>query len=102
MGGIGIGGRGSADLGHGILPEKDVQFVAVCDVRKDRREAVKRMVDAKYGNQDCATYIDIREFLATRTDIDAVLIATSDRWHATASYWRCGPAKMSIVKSLAR
>jgi len=85
MGGIGIGGRGSADLGHGILPEKDTQFVAVCDVRKDRREAVKRMVDTKYGNQDCATYSDIREFLATRTDIDAVLIATSDRWHAAAS-----------------
>jgi predicted dehydrogenase len=59
--------------------------VAVCDVRKDRREAVKRMVDTKYGNQDCATYSDIREFLAARTDIDAVLIATSDRWHATAS-----------------
>ena len=43
------------------------------------------MVDTKYGNQDCATYSDIREFLATRTDIDAVLIATSDRWHAAAS-----------------
>ena len=28
---------------------------------------------------------DIREFLAERTDIDAVLIATGDRWHALAS-----------------
>ncbi len=87
MGGIGIGGRGTADLRSGILSEADAQFVAVCDVRKDRREAVKKLVDEKYGNADCAMYADMREFLAARTDIDAVLIATSDRWHATASVW---------------
>jgi len=83
-GGIGIGGRGTSDL-QCMLSESDVQFVAVCDVRKDRRDAVKKMVDDKYGNADCAVYRDLREFLAERTDLDAVLIATSDRWHATAS-----------------
>jgi len=85
MGGIGIGNRGTADLRSGILREADAQFVAICDVRKDRREAVKKLVDEKYGNADCAMYRDMREFLAERTDIDAVLIATSDRWHTTAS-----------------
>ena len=30
-------------------------------------------------------YRDMREFLAQRTDIDALLIATGDRWHATAA-----------------
>lgn len=84
LGGIGIGGRGSGVL-NWMLPEKDVQFVAVCDAKKTSREAVKRTVDNKYGNKDCATYRDIREFLAKRTDIDAVLIATGDRWHALAS-----------------
>ena len=84
LGGLGIGGRGSGVL-NWMLPEKDVQFVAVCDAKKTSREAVKRMVDQKYGNQDCATYRDIREFLALRTDIDALLIATGDRWHALAS-----------------
>jgi hypothetical protein len=44
-------------------------------------------VDAKYGNNDCAVYTDLREFLATRTDIDAVLSATGDRWHALAAVW---------------
>lgn len=84
LGGMGIGGRGSGVL-NWMLPEKDIQFVAVCDAKKSSREAVKRMVDGKYGNQDCATYNDMREFLAKRTDIDALLIATGDRWHATAS-----------------
>ena len=83
LGGIGIGGRGGYDLGC-FLHEPDVQFVAVCDVKANRRKAVKDMADTKYGNQDCATYIDMRELLARR-DIDAVLIATGPNWHATAS-----------------
>lgn len=84
FGGIGIGGRGTGVL-RWMLPERDVHFVAVCDAKKAAREAVKRVADNHYGNQNCKTYGDIREFLALRTDIDAVLIATGDRWHATAS-----------------
>jgi predicted dehydrogenase len=84
LGGIGIGGRGSGVL-QWMLPEKDVQFVAVCDARKSQQDLVKAKVDSHYGNQDCRTYRDIREFLTARTDIDAVLIATGDRWHALAS-----------------
>jgi len=84
MGGIGIGGRGSYDLGW-MLNEPDVQWVAVCDVLKSRREAAKNMVDSKYGNKDCAAYGDLRQLLAERTDVDAVLIATGDRWHALAA-----------------
>ena len=83
MGGIGMGGRGSYDLGC-MLAEPDVQWVAVCDVVKGKREAAKNTVDGKYGNKDCAAYGDMRQLLA-RNDIDAVLIATGDRWHALAS-----------------
>src|SRR4030042_477251 len=84
MGGIGMGGRGSSDLGW-MLNEPDVHWVAVCDVRKSQRQAAKDVVDTKYGNKDCAVYSDMRQFLAERTDVDAVLIATGDRWHALAS-----------------
>jgi len=84
VGGIGLGGRGSYDAGV-MLEEPDVQFVAVCDVKKRQRDAIKRMVDARYRTKDCATYSDLRRFLAERTDVDAVLIATGDRWHAPAS-----------------
>lgn len=84
LGGLGVGNRGTGVLTW-MLPEKDVQFVAICDAKKSSREAIKRLVDGKYGNTDCKMYRDMREFLATRTDIDALLIATGDRWHATAS-----------------
>jgi predicted dehydrogenase len=84
MGGIGLGGRGFYDLGY-MLTQADVQWVAVCDVRKGRRDAAKKMVDDKYGNKNCAAYGDMRQLLAERTDVDAVLIATGDRWHALAS-----------------
>ena len=84
MGGIGIRGRGTGDL-NWMMGEPDVQFVAICDIRKDRREAVKQIIDNKYGTKDCTMHRDIREFLAERTDIDGVLIATGDRWHALAS-----------------
>jgi len=84
LGGIGLGSRGMTDL-RSMWSESDVQFVAICDPNRSRREAVKRAVDERYGNTDCALYSDIREFLAQRTDIDAVLIATGDRWHALAS-----------------
>ncbi|MBN2132166.1 MAG: Gfo/Idh/MocA family oxidoreductase [Sedimentisphaerales bacterium] len=84
MGGIGIGGRGSYDLGY-MLNQPDVQWVAICDVLRSKRQAAKGVVDRKYGNKDCVVYGDMRELLAERTDVDAVLIATGDRWHALAS-----------------
>jgi hypothetical protein len=83
LGGIGIGGRGTYDLGC-FLEEPDVQFVAVCDVKAARRTAIKKKADDKYGNNDCVTYRDMRELLA-RSDIDAVLIATGPNWHVTAT-----------------
>jgi len=84
MGGIGIGYRGSVLL-RSILEQADVHFVAVCDVKMSSRDAAKRMVDNWYGNSDCTTYRNMQEFLDIRRDIDALVIATGDRWHALAS-----------------
>lgn len=83
MGMIGCGPRGKTVL-ECFLNEKDCQVIAVCDTQRARREDVKAMVDRSYGNQDCQIHTDFRELLA-RKDIDAVLIATGDRWHALAS-----------------
>ena len=83
LGVIGIGPRCTYDL-KSMLAERDVQCVAICDVQASRREAGKKLVDGHYGNSDCRLYRDFRDLLA-RPDIDAVLIATGDRWHAPAS-----------------
>ncbi|UCC23164.1 MAG: Gfo/Idh/MocA family oxidoreductase [Planctomycetota bacterium] len=84
LGGMGVGNRGRHDL-NWMLPEKDVQFVAICDAKQTSREKVKEIVDKRYGNNDCKMYSDMREFLAERTDIDVLLIATGDRWHSLAA-----------------
>ncbi len=83
MGGIGIGNRGTYDLGC-FLEQKDAQFVAVCDVKEVRRIAAKKRIDEHNGNQSCVMIRDFRELL-DRPDIDAVLIATGPNWHATAA-----------------
>jgi len=83
LGVIGIGPRCRYVLG-GMLEHADVQCVAIADVQESRRGEGKKLVDSKYGNSACETTIDFRELL-DRSDIDAVLIATGDRWHATAS-----------------
>jgi predicted dehydrogenase len=83
LGVIGIGPRMSYDLG-GVLPHADVRCVAVCDVQANHRADGKRIIDGHYGNTDCAVYRDFRELLG-RSDIDAVLIGTGDRWHAMAT-----------------
>lgn len=67
-----------------MLRHSDVRCVAVADVQRDRRNSAKAFVDKTHGANDCAVYRDFRELLA-RDDIDAVLIATGDRWHAPAS-----------------
>lgn len=80
---IGIGPRCIYDV-KAMLPFEDVRCVAIADVQASRRDAGKKLVDDHYGNGDCALYRDFRELL-DRKDIDAVLVATGDRWHAAAS-----------------
>ncbi len=83
LGVIGFGPRCTYDM-KPILAFPDVRCVAIADVQATRRDAGKKAVDAAYGNEDCKTYRDLREML-DRNDIDAVLIATGDRWHAPAA-----------------
>lgn len=83
LGGLGIGNRGATVL-RSFLEQPDVQFLAICDVRNERRETIKSLADQKYGNRDCAMYSEQQELFARR-DIDAVLIATGDRWHTPLS-----------------
>ena len=56
-------------------------MVAACDVDKAHRDRAKGLVDKKYGNSDCKTYLDFRDVIG-RGDLDAVMLAMPDQWHA--------------------
>lgn len=83
VGAIGNGPRGMYVLGH-FLKETDVAMVAAADCFADRRSAAKQLIHQHYGNSDCKAY-RFHEQILERSDIDAVLIATGDRWHSVLS-----------------
>jgi len=80
MGFIGVGGMGTGHV-RSFIGYEDVKAVAVCDVRREHRDRAKGIIDEKYSTEDCTTYNDFRELLA-RKDVDAILMACPDHWHA--------------------
>jgi predicted dehydrogenase len=86
MGFIGMGTQGRHLL-NSFLPHSTVQVVAVCDVDTTRREHHKKIVEDFYAAKadqqfkGCAAYNDFRDLLQ-RKDIDTVVIAAPDHWHA--------------------
>ena len=92
LGFIGLGWKGFAgcwgSLLQGFIHEPGTQVVAVCDVDRRHRDRAKTYIDEFYGNRDCAMYRDFRELIARR-DIDAVVIATPDHWHAAMTVRAC-------------
>ena len=83
VGCVGVGPQGTGVMGN-FLRQKDARVVAICDLKKQRREAVRNIVNKHYKDSGCATYEDFRELMA-RDDIDVVLVATADHWHVLVS-----------------
>jgi predicted dehydrogenase len=95
LGFIGVGKQNGGHLGR-FLGMGDVQVLAVCDVDTTRREHAQQRVIDQYSQQGsgagCDAYVDFRELLA-RDDIDAVVIATPDHWHAIPVIEACRAGK---------
>jgi predicted dehydrogenase len=79
VGCIGVGPQGTGVMGN-FLAQKDARVVAVCDLKKPARESARNIVNKHYNDTGCTTYSDFRELVA-RSDIDVVLVATTDHWH---------------------
>lgn len=79
-----------------LLHFPDVQAIAVCEVDTNRRLHAKRRVEEAYsgkgGYAGCADYSDFRKML-DRPDLDAVVIATPDHWHAIPLIEACKAGK---------
>ena len=98
MGFIGTGGQGNQHIAGGpwttsagFLGRDDAHIVAICDVEQERLERTKQRIEDVYAGKlgqgtykGCGTHKDFRELLA-RKDVDAVLIASPDHWHALMS-----------------
>lgn len=80
MGVIGWGMQGPGNT-QAFMFEDDCQVVAACDLDKNHLETAVNTINDHYKNKDCKAYHDYREILA-RDDIDAVMIAIPDHWHA--------------------
>jgi predicted dehydrogenase len=88
---IGCGTRGLT-VARLMREVPDVAFVAVCDVYEPN--ALKARQSA---GGDCQAYGDFRKVL-DRRDVDAVLIATPDHWHAIPAVLACQAGKDVYVE----
>jgi len=80
MAAIGYGGQGPWNTDE-LMKDPTCQMMAACDVDQGHLERAVKIINAHYDNEDCRGYHDYRELMA-RNDIDAVMIAVPDHWHA--------------------
>ncbi len=90
---VGIVGNGLIAGSHvgGLLGRDDCQIIALCDVWRSKAETMRKRIEDSYaGNAGNASFHgvelhDTHEELVARPDLDTVLVATPDHWHAAVS-----------------
>ena len=90
LGVIGIGRQGSSDL-RAFLKQPDVTVAALCDVYEPHLQAAGKLAPT------AAKVRDAREILDNK-DIDAVLVASPDNWHALHTIMACRAGKDVYVE----
>lgn len=88
---VGCGGRGMF-VARLMREAPETQFVAACDVYDVNAGRAK-----EWAGGDAAAYRDFRRAL-DRKDIDAVLVATPDHWHAIPTVLACQAEKDVYVE----
>jgi predicted dehydrogenase len=95
VGFIGLGAQGTGRLGE-FMRHPDVFAAAVCDVDQTHLDGASALVQ-KTQNHKPDAYRDFRKVLE-RNDIDAVMIATPDHWHALPAVMACQAGKDVFVE----
>lgn len=91
---LGLGGKGRSH--SQIFHELDgVRVVALCDPDADRQTKAQGWFKKRGDQVD--VYSDLRKVLE-RDDIDAVVVATANHWHALAMIWACQAGKDVYVE----
>jgi predicted dehydrogenase len=94
IGMIGVGGMGTNHLKNMLRfqSEGKVRVAAVCDVDEKRLAAA-----VKTAGSGVVPYRDYR-YMLERSEIDAVMIATPDHWHAVQAVHACESGKHVYVE----
>ncbi len=80
---IGLGSRGSELLG-GFARDPEYKILGVCDCYRAHAERAQKSINQIYKNNDCQIIPQYEEVLQKK-DLDLVIIATPDHWHAKIS-----------------
>lgn len=94
--GVRVGCIGVGNQGKPLMLQTHQNVVAVCDVDRDRCAAAKQEIERRTG-RSCAAYRDYRELLENR-EVDAVILATPDHWHALQTIHACQAGKDVYVE----
>ena len=94
LGVIGLNGKGSAHLKN-LLKMAGVRVAGLCDVDPRVLARVVAALPNEYPKPFQTT--NARELIA-RPDIDAVMIVTSNHWHALLTVWACQAGKDVYVE----
>ena len=90
----GVGGRGR-QLIDALQKVQGARIVALCDV--DERILARQAGELKDRGQAVAVYRDLRRVCESK-EVDAVIVATPNHWHALATIWACQAGKDVYVE----
>jgi predicted dehydrogenase len=95
IGFIGLGGQGTGRLNQ-FMKQNDVDAVAVCDLDQTHLDRAVALVEKAQGRKPEAFH-DFRKLLEAR-NLDAVMVATPDHWHALPVVQACQAGKDVFIE----